>query len=75
MQNICKYWILKYLFFFLLFVVHCVELGINLDHIWQKALTVLNPFKPADGSIMNETDLAGPIIFCIALGVTLLMVR
>ncbi|XP_070835758.1 protein YIPF7-like [Chaetodon trifascialis] len=49
------------------------ELGINLDHIWQKALTVLNPFKPADGSIMNETDLTGPIIFCIALGVTLMM--
>ncbi|KAM3595106.1 uncharacterized protein V6R79_018162 [Siganus canaliculatus] len=49
------------------------ELGINLDHIWQKALTVLNPFKPADGSIMNETDLTGPILFCIALGVTLMM--
>lgn len=51
------------------------ELGINLDHIWQKALTVLNPLKPADGSIMNETDLTGPIIFCIALGMTLMMVR
>ncbi|KAM9341763.1 protein YIPF5-like [Symphorus nematophorus] len=49
------------------------ELGINLDHIWQKALTVLNPFKLADGSIMNETDLTGPILFCIALGVTLMM--
>lgn len=49
------------------------ELGINLDHIWQKALTVLNPCKPADGSIMNETDLTGPIIFCVALGVTLMM--
>ena len=33
------------------------ELGINFDHIWQKTLTVLNPMKPADGSIMNETDL------------------
>ncbi|XP_020496938.2 protein YIPF5-like [Labrus bergylta] len=49
------------------------ELGINFDHIWQKTLTVLNPFKPADGSIMNETDLTGPILFCIALGVTLMM--
>lgn len=49
------------------------ELGINFDHIWQKALTVLNPFKPADGSIMNETDLTGPIVFCIALGFTLMM--
>ncbi|XP_029986643.1 protein YIPF5-like [Sphaeramia orbicularis] len=49
------------------------ELGVNFDHIWQKTLTVLNVFKPADGSIMNETDLTGPIVFCIALGVTLMM--
>ncbi|XP_063096807.1 protein YIPF7 [Cavia porcellus] len=49
------------------------ELGINFDHIWQKTLTVLNPMKPADGSIMNETDLTGPILFCVALGSTLLL--
>ncbi|XP_074085617.1 protein YIPF7 isoform X1 [Macrotis lagotis] len=49
------------------------ELGINFDHIWQKTLTVLNPLKPADGSIMNETDLTGPILFCIALGANLLL--
>ncbi|KAM6912185.1 protein YIPF7-like [Xenentodon cancila] len=50
-----------------------VELGIDFDHMWQKTLTVLNLFKPADGSIMNETDLTGPIVFCIALGVALMM--
>ncbi|NXY48417.1 YIPF7 protein, partial [Ceuthmochares aereus] len=50
------------------------ELGINFEHIWQKTLTVLNPMKPADGSIMNETDLAGPMVFCLALGATLLLV-
>ncbi|XP_011226431.1 protein YIPF7 [Ailuropoda melanoleuca] len=49
------------------------ELGINFDHIWQKTLTVLNPLKPADGSIMNETDLTGPILFCITLGAALLL--
>ncbi|XP_055290782.1 protein YIPF7 isoform X3 [Moschus berezovskii] len=49
------------------------ELGINFDHIWQKTLTVLNPMKPADGSIMNETDLTGPILFCMTLGATLLL--
>nr|KAF6394293.1 Yip1 domain family member 7 [Pipistrellus kuhlii] len=49
------------------------ELGINFDHIWQKTLTVLNPLKPADGSIMNETDLAGPLLFCVALGAMLLL--
>lgn len=50
------------------------ELGINFEHIWQKTLTVLNPMKPADGSIMNETDLTGPLVFCLALGATLLLV-
>ncbi|OXB63576.1 hypothetical protein ASZ78_014201 [Callipepla squamata] len=49
------------------------ELGINFEHIWQKTLTVLNPMKPADGSIMNETDLTGPVVFCLALGSTLLL--
>ncbi|KAK6493605.1 protein YIPF7-like [Huso huso] len=49
------------------------ELGINFDHICQKTLTVLNPFKPVDGSIMNETDLTGPVVFCLALGATLLL--
>ncbi|KAJ3583570.1 hypothetical protein NHX12_019770 [Muraenolepis orangiensis] len=49
------------------------ELGINFDHIWQKTLTVLNPLKAADGSIMSETDLTGPVLFCVALGANLLM--
>ncbi|XP_072352778.1 protein YIPF5-like isoform X1 [Scyliorhinus torazame] len=49
------------------------EIGINFDHIWQKTLTVLNPMKPADGSIMNETDLTGPMVFCLAFGATLLL--
>lgn len=51
------------------------ELGINFDHIWQKTLTVLHPLKVADGSIMNETDLAGPMVFCLAFGATLLLVN
>ncbi|XP_070612832.1 protein YIPF7 [Erythrolamprus reginae] len=49
------------------------ELGINFHHIWQKTLTVLNPMKPAEVSIMNETDLAGPLVFCLALGSTWLL--
>lgn len=50
------------------------ELGINFEHIWQKTLTVLHPLKEADGSIMNQTDLAGPMVFCLAFGATLLLV-
>lgn len=57
------------------FFVSVVELGINFDHIWQKTLTVLHPLKVADGSIMNETDLAGPMVFCLAFGATLLLVN
>ncbi|XP_026555415.1 protein YIPF7 [Pseudonaja textilis] len=49
------------------------ELGINFHHIWQKTLTVLNPVKPAEAGIMNETDLAGPLVFCLALGSTWLL--
>ncbi|KAM6440738.1 protein YIPF7 [Liasis olivaceus] len=49
------------------------ELGINFNHIWQKTLTVLNPVKPAEASIMNETDLTGPLVFCLALGATWLL--
>uniref|UniRef100_A0A8I5NB39 Yip1 domain family member 7 n=1 Tax=Papio anubis TaxID=9555 RepID=A0A8I5NB39_PAPAN len=51
------------------------ELGIHFDHIRQKTWTVLNPMKPADGSIINETDLTGPILFCIALEATLLLIQ
>ncbi|XP_038625218.1 protein YIPF7 [Tachyglossus aculeatus] len=49
------------------------ELGINFHHVWQKTLTVLNPLRPADPGIMAETDLAGPALFCLALGATLLL--
>jgi hypothetical protein len=47
----------------------CAEIGMNFEHIWQKTLTVLNPMVPADGSIMNETDLT---LFCsVSLWVSL----
>nr|XP_009860868.1 protein YIPF5-like [Ciona intestinalis] len=49
------------------------ELGINFDHIYQKTLAVLNPFTITDAGIIKETDLAGPLCFCLALGATLLL--
>ncbi|XP_074650629.1 protein YIPF5-like [Tubulanus polymorphus] len=49
------------------------ELGINFDHIVQKTLVVLNPVKSADVSIMQDTDLAGPLVFCMAFGGSLLL--
>lgn len=44
------------------------ELGFNFDHIWQKTLSVLNPLKETDSHIMDDTDLAGPLLFCLAFG-------
>nr|KAI8757499.1 protein YIPF5-like [Biomphalaria glabrata] len=36
-------------------------------------LAVLNPMKSADQSIMQDTDLAGPLVFCMAFGGSLLL--
>ncbi|KAJ3100931.1 pre-mRNA-splicing factor cwc22 [Phlyctochytrium planicorne] len=44
------------------------ELGVNFSHILTKALAVLNPLKPLDKNIMDDTDLAGPLIFCFLFG-------
>jgi len=49
------------------------ELGINFDHILQKTKIVMNPLGTIDGSIVNETDLAGPLVFVIALASLLLL--
>lgn len=49
------------------------ELGINFDHITQKTLTVLNPLKEASQEVMQDTDLAGPLVFCLAFGGSLLL--
>lgn len=37
-------------------------------------MTVLNPFRAVDHHIMDEADLAGPLIYCFALGFSLLLV-
>ncbi|PAA74077.1 hypothetical protein BOX15_Mlig023227g2 [Macrostomum lignano] len=49
------------------------ELGINFDHITQKTLMVLNPLKQADMEAVKDTDLAGPLVFCLAFGGALLL--
>ncbi|KAL5012449.1 hypothetical protein ScPMuIL_011000 [Solemya velum] len=49
------------------------ELGINFDHIIQKTLAVLNPLKHPDTTIMQDTDLAGPLVFCLAFGGALML--
>ncbi|CAG0905417.1 unnamed protein product, partial [Cyprideis torosa] len=49
------------------------ELGINPEHIMQKTLAVLHPFKKTDATILQDTDMAGPIAFGLAFGAFLLI--
>ncbi|XP_068085236.1 protein YIPF5 [Anabrus simplex] len=36
-------------------------------------LAVLNPFRTTDANILQDTDLAGPLVFCLAFGAFLLL--
>lgn len=49
------------------------ELGINFEHIYQKTLTVLNPIRDTDPACIHDCDLAGPLVFAMAFGGTLLL--
>eukprot|EP00797_Seminavis_robusta_P003720 Sro1236_g255110.2 (227) ;mRNA; f:14051-14731 len=57
------------------------ELGINLDHILSKTKAVILPFQRVQGNVIHldpsviveDADLAGPLIFGLALGGELLM--
>jgi protein YIPF5/7 len=61
------------------------ELGVNFGHmktkvlyiindVNEKTLTVLNPLRSVDQHIMDDTDLAGPILFCLLFATFLLLV-
>ena len=53
------------------------ELGINIDHIKTKSLAVILPMKYAkthiDKSIMEDSDLAGPLVYGLLLATELLL--
>lgn len=38
------------------------ELGINPEHIFQKTLAVLNPFRATRADVAGDADLAGPLV-------------
>lgn len=50
------------------------ELGVNFGHIKVKTMTVLNPLARVDQHIMDDSDLAGPILFFLLFGTFLLLV-
>jgi len=51
------------------------ELGIDFYQIQQKTLSVLNPMKQTQPAFIAEADLAGPLVFAMLFGATMLAVR
>ncbi|KAL1840998.1 hypothetical protein VTJ49DRAFT_7552 [Mycothermus thermophilus] len=49
------------------------ELGVNVGHIRQKTVAVLNPLSRPDQHLMDDSDLAGPIFFFLLYGTFLLL--
>jgi len=49
------------------------ELGIDLGQIYQTTMTVLNPNKQAATTMMDDPDLSGPLMFCLAFGALLML--
>lgn len=49
------------------------ELSIDFNHIGLKVASVMMPFRSIEDTIMVDSDLAGPIVLCCALGFTLLL--
>jgi golgi membrane protein sb140, putative len=49
------------------------ELEINFDQITQKTLAVINPYRKTNAIMLHESDLGGPLIFCLAFGCFLLL--
>mmetsp|Transcript_2445 Transcript_2445/g.3395 ORF Transcript_2445/g.3395 Transcript_2445/m.3395 type:complete len:313 (+) Transcript_2445:18-956(+) len=49
------------------------ELGVNFEHIWKKTQAVMYPTKQIERNILEDTDLAGPLFFCLLLGSCLLL--
>ncbi|KAM0255455.1 hypothetical protein ACHAQJ_005755 [Trichoderma viride] len=50
------------------------ELGVDFAHMQAKTLAVLNPFSPIERleHVMNDSDLAGPLLFVVLFGAFLL---
>ncbi len=48
------------------------ELGINFEHIWAKTLYVLVPTRAIKSEMLEDTDMAGPLVFCLVQGFCLL---
>lgn len=45
-----------------------------LSSFYLQTLTVLNPFRATEKDALDDCDLAGPLVFCLAFGSFLLLV-
>jgi hypothetical protein len=51
------------------------ELGLNFGHIKKKTISVMNPFtRTLDPELLDDCDLAGPLVFGALLGLALTLV-
>jgi hypothetical protein len=46
---------------------------VNIPHIWSKTKAVLHPSATIDPHIMDDIDLAGPLVIYLLLGISLLL--
>ena len=44
------------------------ELGINFDHIYLKTQAVIYPNRTLEAKVVEDSDMAGPLVFCLILG-------
>jgi hypothetical protein len=51
------------------------ELEIDFSLMWKNIRFVLNPLSKLNSISLNELDIAGPIVICLALGFVLLLVQ
>ncbi|CCI49643.1 unnamed protein product [Albugo candida] len=49
------------------------ELGIHFEQIWIKTQSVLLPMKKINEHILDDADLAGPLVYCFVFGMCLLL--
>ena len=50
-----------------------VDIGIDVDSVKRKLLSILNPRK-TDEELINNSDMSGPFLIAVVLGMLLLMV-
>jgi hypothetical protein len=49
------------------------ELGINFEHILLKTQAVLYPNRTLEAKVVDDCDMAGPLVFCLILGGLMLL--